>query len=202
MCAPQKTPHFDLHALSLDDLGLLARHKKASPAVREAFARELSRWTRARVQSMSGRRLQPADVNDVAQEFVVRCLIRHLPAWDPKLVSLSPFLYRRLRCEVIDRQRLLRRRSERDFDVDDLELPGHVPNVEEIQATREEDARLRLLDVVVARLPRRQRMVMRRTLRGEPLKDIARDARVHHSTLSRERASAVLVLQTALRGVA
>ncbi|MDP2344625.1 MAG: sigma-70 family RNA polymerase sigma factor [Deltaproteobacteria bacterium] len=198
MCHPIQPPRLDLKALSLDDLGLLARHKKATPAVREAFARELLRWTRQRVQSMSGRRLQLADVADVAQEFAIRCFTRHVEQWNPALVSLSAFLYRRLRCEVIDRQRLLRRRQERDFDVDGLELPTQLPNVDEIQTTREEEARLRHLDVVVGRLPRRQRMVMRRTLRGEQLKDIAKDARVHHSTLSRERTQAIRHIHAAL----
>ena len=191
MCAPHLTPRLTLNALGLDDLGLLVRHKKATPAVREAFARALLAWTKVRVQRLSRRGLQPDDVNDLSQEFVLRCLTRHFAGWDPTAVTISAYLYTRLRTEVIDRQRLLRRRGARDIDVDDVELPGQLPSPEEIQASREREARFRRLDDVVARLPRRQKMVMRRTLRGEQLQDIAKDAGLHHSTLSRDRSQAL-----------
>ncbi len=209
MCAPSPSPRFALPALQaasaagparlhLDDLGLRVRDRTATPAVREAFARELSRWTRQRVQRCGGRRLQPADVSDVSQEFVLRCLTRHFAGWDPQAVTLSAYLYRRLRHEVIDRQRQLRRRSVRDVDVDDLELPGQQPTLEDIQVVRERERRLRHLDDVVATLPRRQEMVVRRTLRGERLEEIARGAGVHHSTLSRDRTRALKHMQAVM----
>ena len=201
MCAPLSTPNtrrFSLASLTLDELGLLVRHKKATRPVRDAFARALLVWTRQRVQRLSRHRLQAADVNDLVQEFMVRCLTRHFSGWDPSAVAISAYLYTRLRTEVIDRQRQVRRRSARDVDVDEAELPSQLPTPDEIQATRITDARLRHLDNVVALLPRRQRMVMKRTLKGDCLTDIAKGVGVHHSTLSRDRTQAVQIIRAAL----
>lgn len=199
MCAPVSTPTFSLSALTLDELGLLVRHKRANSSVAEAFARALLVWTKRRVQRLCRRHLQVDDVNDLVQEFMVRCLTRHFAGWEPSEVSISAYLYGRLRTEVIDRQRQLLRRSIRDTDVDDTELPSQLPTPDEIQATRETEWRVRRLHRVVSALPRRQRMIMRRSFSGVTLRDLAKAEGVHPSTFSRERALAVASIRREMR---
>lgn len=199
MCAPL-TPRqtLSLDRLGLDDLGMLARHKRATPAVRDAFVRALRTWIELRVRRVGQGRLQPADIDDLVQDFVVRCLTRHLCAWDPALCTISAFLFRRLRCEVIDHQRVVCRRAARDTIVDEVELLSPEPSPVEREEQQVRERKLRLVDDVVAALPRRQKMVMRRTLLGDTLHDIAKDIGVSHSTLSREKSAALQQIHTAL----
>ncbi len=197
MCAPL-SPRLSLDRLGLDDLGMLVRHKRATPAVRQAFAQALRTWIEQRVRRLGQGRLQAADVDDLVQEFTVRCLTRHFCAWEPALCTLSAFLFHRLRCEVIDHQRLVCRRAARDAAVDDLELASTDPSPAEREERLVRERNLQRIDDAVAALPRRQKMVMRRTLLGEPLHTIARDAGVSHSTLSREKSQALQGIQAAL----
>ncbi len=198
MCLPV-THRPTVELLSLDQLGMLALHPRASAEVKETFARVLTTWVNDRVRRLIGRWAQPCELEDVASDFIVRCYTRHLPAWSDIRCALSSYLYTRLRCEIIDHQRNVCRRVGRYLDIVDVEVAVEARDLEQDAKDREREARLDLLDQLVDRLPRRRRMVIKRSMSGETLHSIGRAKKVSHSTLSRERALGLATLQAAVQ---
>lgn len=200
--APTKPFALNLSRLTLDELGILQTHPRANDDVKEAFAAALHVWIGLRLRRLLGRSTQVADRDDLGQEFLVRCYTRYLPSWQPGTCSLSSFLFLRLRCEVVDHLRKHGRVAGRFVDVEDVAVAAEVTASDTslfavIDAAADEQ-RHRLVDDVVARLPRRQRMVLRRSLAGETLNAIAKDVGLSHSTASRERAQAMASVKAAL----
>lgn len=191
-----------IEQLGLDQLGMLALHPRASAQLKETFAQVLTTWVHDRVRRLIGRWAQPAEREDVASDFIVRCYTRHLPAWSDVRCALSSYLYTRLRCEIVDHQRNVCRRAGRYLDIVDVDIAVDARDVEQDARDREKEARLALLDTLVDRLPRRRRMVLKRSLSGETLHAIGREKKVSHSTLSRERSLALATLQEAVRKAA
>ncbi|HEY1101237.1 MAG TPA: sigma-70 family RNA polymerase sigma factor, partial [Myxococcota bacterium] len=153
---------------------------------------------RERVQLVTRRMpsFSTTDRDDLVQEFMMRCLTKHLSRWEPSQSSLSGFLYRRLHGDVVD---ALRRRITADKrgrgDVDPDTLIDHEHGHDDIAARRHRERALAALDAAVVKLPRRQRAVVRRTLNGESATDVASSLRVHASTVSRERSAAIVALR-------
>ena len=107
-----------LDTLSLDHLALLASHPRATPTVQAAFSRALLSWTRERARKLRHRWPPGVELDDVIQTFMLRCLTRHLPAWQEHRVALSPYLYRRLLCDACDVVRGQNRHASRFDDLD------------------------------------------------------------------------------------
>jgi RNA polymerase sigma factor (sigma-70 family) len=189
-------PRLALTPGGLDALAEQVCRGAATPATTAAFHAALLKWTRARLRQIAPW-LQRADVDDLAHDFWLRCMTRHLPAWDPTACVATAYLYRRLHCETVDELRRHQRRARVD-DVDDVEVAAPAVDVVDLEAAREREQKIARLDAAVERLPRRQRAVLRRTLRGEPLAAVAKDVRIHHTTASRERALAIATVQRAL----
>ncbi len=191
-------PRLDPATLDLDSLGLLARHPRAAANVQAAFSRALVKWARDRVAMVTRRMVSftASDRDDLVQEFMLRCLTRHLQRWDPSSTTLSAFLFRRLHGDVVDQ---LRRR----ITVEKRIAPGADPDSlvdderahDGIVANAHRERALAAIDAAVIRLPRRQRAVVRRTFAGESASDVAADLRVHPSTVSRERSAAIITLR-------
>lgn len=196
MCSPS------LHRLDLDQLGMMALHPRAGKDVEAAFARVLTEWVHNRVRRLIGRWAQPAELDDVAANFVLRCYARHLPAWQDARCTLSSYLYTRLRCEVIDHQRGVCRFAGRYLDVAEVDVAVDARDLVKDADDRAREAQFQLLDDVIDQLPRRRRMIMRRTLSGETIKEIAKDKRCSTSTLSRERSLALQTIQQAFQQAA
>jgi RNA polymerase sigma factor (sigma-70 family) len=202
----------DLQRLSLDELGLLARHPRASHAVRAAFVRTLSAWVRSRIRGLARtmRNLGAFDHEDIAQDFLERCLTRHLRQWDPEAVALSPFLFLRLRGAVIDswRRRETESRRAGGVDVDDVEGDCGVDVVGDRVVVGGTTRALALesswqsTHAAIHALPPRQRTVVRLVLRGAKLADVAQTLKVHPSTVSREHRAALDRLRGTLDHVA
>ena len=188
MCNPTR---LDDATLALDSLAVLARHPLATANVQATFSRALVKWARDRIAMVTRRMMSftAADRDDLLQEFMLRCLTRHLDRWDPARTTLTAFLYRRLHGDVIDQ---LRRRIAVDPDslVDDERAHDGIA------ARAHRERALAALDAAVVRLPRRQRAVVRRTFAGESANDVAADLRIHPSTVSRERSAAILTLRS------
>jgi RNA polymerase sigma factor (sigma-70 family) len=203
MSAP-RTVRLDLQSFSFDELAMLARHPQASAAMRRSFTAALGRWVQTRV-AMVTRTMQcfdDADRDDIAQDFLIACLNRHLRQWCPERSPLAGFLFIRLRGAVIDawrrRSRALRRDPVADVDLDHIVDPASEPEGGERIDAREHDARCEGLRAAVLELPRRQRAVVEHLLRGETLTDAATALRVHPSTASRECGAALAQLRAAL----
>ena len=123
----------DSAALDLDTLGLMARHPRATASTQALFSAALVKWARDRVQLVTRRMVSftAADRDDLVQEFMLRCLTRHLPRWEPAMTPLSAYLYRRLQGDVIDQLRRRITREKRVGAVDPDTLPScacHVVN--------------------------------------------------------------------------
>jgi RNA polymerase sigma factor (sigma-70 family) len=210
MSAP--TPfRIDLDQLGLDDLGLLVRHPRAPDSVRRAFVRALDAWTRRRVRSLtrSMRAVGAHDREDLVQEFLLRCLTRHLRHWQPATSTITGFLYPRLRGVVIDHWRRSRTAERHVVTDDDRDADLDVPVEDAVDvaagalcAAQARDVCHEAVDSAVASLPARQRRVVRALLRGAALADVAEELDVHPSTVSRERAAAFTSLRTTLAPVA
>lgn len=184
--------------LSIDHLGLLMRHPRATPAVQAAFSRVLIRWTTVRIGSLTRRMISfdAADRDDLLQAFMLRCLTRHLPHWEPHRVTLSAYLYRRLHGDVVD---TLRARQRLDATVADVDADTIIDEVCDRDAWVErlrKETRLCLVEDSIEALPRRQRQVLRRSMGGETLTEVAAGLGLHPSTLSRERSSALRAVRT------
>ena len=187
-----------LDTLSLDHLALLASHPRATPAVQAAFSRALLSWTRERARRLRHRWPPGVEVDDVIQTFMLRCLTRHLPAWQEHRVALSPYLYRRLVCDACDVVRGQNRHASR---FDDLDPDDVIDEERETEACLERvgtERTLRLVDDVVAALPERQRLAVECSMAGASLSDVAARLRVHPSTMSREKSAALETLRTVL----
>lgn len=184
--------------LSLDNLGLLMRHPKATPAVQAAFSRALIRWSTDRIGSLTRRMVSfdAADRDDLLQAFMLRCLTRHLPRWEPHRVSLSAYLYRRLHGDVIDTLRARRRREATVSDVDADTIVDEVCDRDAWIERLTRESTLRLVEDSIDELPRRQRQVLRRSMGGETLTEVAAGLGLHPSTLSRERSAALRTVRT------
>ncbi len=199
MCS---NPRLDPNTLDLDTLAMLARHPRATANVQAAFSKALVTWSRQRIQMVTRRMgtFSTGDRDDLLQEFMLRCLTRHLQRWDPAATTLSAFLFRRLHGDVVDQ---LRRRITHEKRVDGSAFdPDTIIDeergIDEIAARRHRERALTAVDAAVVRLPRRQRAVVRRTFAGESAADVAADLRVHPSTISRERSAALSTLRLAL----
>ncbi len=194
----------DSAALDLDTLGLMARHPRATASTQALFSAALVKWARDRVQLVTRRMVSftAADRDDLVQEFMLRCLTRHLPRWEPAMTPLSAYLYRRLQGDVIDQLRRRITREKRVGAVDPDTLIDDERGHDEIAAARHRERALAALDAAVVRLPRRQRAVVRRTLNGESAGDVAASLRVHASTVSRERAAAISTLRAVVAAAA
>ena len=195
MCNPTR---LDDATLALDSLAVLARHPLATANVQATFSRALVKWARDRIAMVTRRMMSftAADRDDLLQEFMLRCLTRHLDRWDPARTTLTAFLYRRLHGDVIDQ---LRRRitvERRVGAVDPDSLVDDERAHDGIAARAHRERALAALDAAVVRLPRRQRAVVRRTFAGESANDVAADLRIHPSTVSRERSAAILTLRS------
>ncbi|MBM4281274.1 MAG: sigma-70 family RNA polymerase sigma factor [Deltaproteobacteria bacterium] len=203
MSAP-RTVRLDLQTFSLDSLAALARHSQASAAVRRSFAAALGRWVQTRVATVTRTMacFDDADRDDIAQEFLIACLSRHLRQWCPERSPLAGFLFIRLRGAVIDAWRRRSRSLRRDPFVD-VDLAYIVDPASELEGgervdAREFDDRCEALRAAVVELPRRQRAVVEHLLRGETLTEAATALRVHPSTASRECGAALAQLRAAL----
>ena len=184
--------------LSIDHLGLLMRHPRATPAVQAAFSRALIRWTTARIGSLTRRMISfdAADRDDLLQAFMLRCLTRHLPRWEPHRVTLSAYLYRRLHGDVVDTLRARRRLDATFADVDADTVIDEVCDRDAWVERLGKETRLSLVEDSIEALPRRQRQVLRRSMGGETLTEVAAGLGLHPSTLSRERSSALRAVRT------
>ena len=198
MCTPQ-TPKQILKDLTLDNLALLARHRRATPGVLEAFSRALSDWTDRRIRHLSVRypSVSNACREDIRQDFLIRCLRRHLQTWRSSQCSFTAFAYRRLHGDVVDhlRRRITaeRRAASPDLDLDTFEDDNLA--LETITNNLQHEHQLRLLEGGLRRLPSREREVLERTAEGESMSQMALEEGVHPSTLSRLRATALTNLR-------
>jgi len=189
----------DAATLDLDSLAMLARHPRATANVQAAFSKALVKWARDRIAMVTRRMVSftAADRDDLLQEFMLRCLTRHLDRWDPTQTVLTAFLYRRLHGDVVDQLRkritVEKRLAPGAFDPDTLVDDERAHDGIAARAHRERA--LAAIDAAVVRLPRRQRAVVRRTFAGESASEVAADLRVHPSTVSRERSAAILTLR-------
>ena len=200
MCSPARPLVLPLSRMSFDQLGILATHPRATDEIKEAFAAALHLWVGQRLKRLLGRSTQAADREDLAHEFMISCYAHHLAGWSPGLCPVSAWLFLRLRSDVVDFLRKTTRSKGRFVDVDDACVVAPDTSMDAALELRAERARHKLVDDVIATLPRRRRMVLRRTLNGESLQDIARDGRLSSSTASREKALAVAALQRAVAG--
>jgi RNA polymerase sigma factor (sigma-70 family) len=198
MSAPASV-RIDVNTLSLDDLGLLVRHPRAPASARNAFVKALAAWTQARVALVARtmRNLDETDREDIAQEFLLQCLTRHLRQWQPTLSTITAFLFPRLRCVVIDAWRRRVREGQRDGG-DECDREDERADVERGPRRVRLEACYAVVAAAITRLPKRQRSVMRLVLAGDSLGDVAAALGVHPSTVSRERSAALTRLRGAL----
>ena len=186
---------------SLDHLALLITHPRATPAAQAAFSAALLAWTRARVSRLVKRygHFNHADEADLVQAFMLRCLTRYLRKWSATRVALSPYLYRRLKADVVD---ALRERGRRGAQHDDGANLAAIVDVDDTAAKHE---RLELERscaaalVLLEQLPALEQRLVRETVMGAAsMSEIADELDVHPSTMSRHRSAGLRRLRQGL----
>ncbi len=186
---------------SLDHLALLNTHPRATAAAQAAFSAALLTWTRERVAALVKRYggFQAADEQDLVQAFMLRCLTRHLPKWSASRVALSPYLYRRLQCDVIDALRSRGRHlAQVDVDADiSVVVDGEDVNVKRERLAHERRCAAALS--VLETLPSVERRLICQTVMGSAsMSEIADELGVHPSTMSRHRKNGLRRLRDGL----
>jgi RNA polymerase sigma factor (sigma-70 family) len=144
--------------------------------------------------------LSAADIDDLVQELLIDAWRIDLGRYDPRRGSLMAFLRRKVRWRLIELvRRIARRRARQLTTTSEIEpVDPETTLTARDERGRREALGARARDALPELEPRAREAIERYDLGDEPLKDVARDLRVHPSSVTRARQRGLRELRAVL----